>query len=113
MVEEYKKLDLQLKELKKKHEDMKKKEMDRIFNEYLKNNYYQRYKVEKNVVLSALIGEDNELNKQIKKARKYFNMVNSLSLGHKKFSKLLWKFDKSKQLKLKYLIGDTFIGGFI
>ena len=102
--------------MKKKHDDMKKMEMDRIFNEYLKNNYYQRYKVEKNVVLSALIGEDNinnELNKQIKKAKKYFNMVNSFKIGHQKLSKKNLKFDKTKQLKLKYLIGDTFMSGFI
>ena len=37
--------------------------MDRIFEEYLRNDYFQRFKVEKNVVLSALIGEDNILLK--------------------------------------------------
>ena len=47
--------------------------MNRIFEEYLKNDYFQRFKVEKNVVLSALIGEDNilpELNKQMRETKK-------------------------------------------
>ena len=48
--------------LKNFYENLKKNEMNRIFDEYLKNNYYQRFKVEKNVVLSALIGEYNILH---------------------------------------------------
>ena len=93
---------------------MKKKEMDRIFNEYLRNNYYQKYKVEKNVVLSALIGEDNikgELNKQVKRAKKYFEDAKSYSLGHKRLNKKVYRFDKDNQVRLKSIIGDTFIGG--
>ena len=102
------------KEFKIRQEKMKKKEMDRIFNEYLRNNYFQKYKVEKNVVLSALIGEDNinnELNKQIKRAKKFFNNAKSYSLGHKEINKNYFQLDKDKHKILKTIIGDTFLGG--
>ena len=114
LIEEYNNLNKQLIEMKKKQEDMKKKEMDRIFNEYLTNNYYQKYGVEKNIVLSALIGEDNinnELNKQIKRARKYFKQAHSVSFGNKHTRKKSYKFDKSKLLNLRNLIGANFLGG--
>ena len=113
LVQDYQKYSKKQKNLKKKQDEMKKNEMDRIFNEYLRNNYYQRYKVEKNVVLSALIGEDNinnELNKQIKRAKKFFDNAKSYSLGHKRVNKKIYKFDKSSQLKLKTMVGDTFLG---
>jgi hypothetical protein len=102
------------KEFKIRQEKMKKKEMDRIFNEYLTNNYYQKYGVEKNVVLSALIGEDNinnELNKQIKRAREYVKQANSISFGNRHTRKKSYKFDKSQLLKLRNLIGANFLGG--
>ena len=73
-------------EIKNFREKLKKNEMKRIFEEYLKNDYYQRFKVEKNVVLSALIGEDNilpELNKQMRLAKKYFDSLKSVVM-HKK-----------------------------
>jgi len=114
LIEEYNNLNKQLKEMKKKQEDMKKKEMDRIFNEYLTNNYYQKFGVEKNIVLSALIGEDNinnELNKQIKRARKYFKQAHSISFGNRNTRKKSYRFDKSKLLNLKNLIGANFLGG--
>ena len=114
LIEQFQKLIKKQKELKKKLEEMKKNEMDRIFNEYLRNNYYQKYKVEKNVVLSALIGEDNingELNKQVKRAKKYFEDAKSYSLGHKRLNKKVYRFDKDNQVRLKSIIGDTFIGG--
>ena len=65
-------------DIKKFQHKLRKKEMDRIFEEYLRNDYFQRFKVEKNVVLSALIGEDNilpELNKQMREARKYYDSL--------------------------------------
>ena len=73
-------------EIKNFRDKLKKNEMKRIFEEYLKNDYYQRFKVEKNVVLSALIGEDNilpELNKQMRLAKKYFDSLKSVVM-HKK-----------------------------
>jgi uncharacterized membrane-anchored protein YjiN (DUF445 family) len=114
-IEQFKKLIKKQKELRAKIEEMKKREMDRIFNEYLRNNYYQKYNVEKNVVLSALIGEDNinnELNKQIKRAKKFFDNAKSYSLGHKNLNKKYFNFDKDKETRLKSIIGDTFLGGF-
>jgi hypothetical protein len=43
--------------MKEFQKECRQKEMDRIFNEYLRNNYQSRYNVEKNVVLGALIGK--------------------------------------------------------
>ena len=63
---------------------LRQKEMDRIFHEYLKNDYQSRYNVEKNVVLGALIGEDNintELTKQLKKTRQYLDELNKIGMG--------------------------------
>ena len=50
-------------------------EIQRILDEYSKRNYYQRFMVDRNIVLSALIGEDKliELNKQLRKGKIYFN----------------------------------------
>ena len=114
LIEEFNNLNKQLKEMKKNQEDLKKKEMDRIFNEYLTNNYYQKFGVEKNIVLSALIGEgniNNELYKQIKRARKYFKQAHSVSFGNKHTRKRSYRFDKSKLLNLRNLIGANFLGG--
>ena len=36
--------------------------MKRIFEEFHRNKYLQRYKVEKDVILNALIGEENIFN---------------------------------------------------
>ena len=59
---------------KKMLNEMKNNEIQRILDEYSKRNYYQRYMVDKNVVLSALIGEEklSELNKHLKKGKFYF-----------------------------------------
>ena len=73
-------------EIKEFQDKLKKKEMNRIFEEYLKNDYFQRFKVEKNVVLSALIGEDNilpELNKQMRETKEYFDNLKSIGM-HKR-----------------------------
>ena len=50
--------------------------MSRIFNEYLKNDYYGRYGVEKNVVLYALIDWDNILPIIIKHSKQAKNILN-------------------------------------
>ena len=78
-------------DIKKFQHKLRKKEMDRIFEEYLRNDYFQRFKVEKNVVLSALIGEDNilpELNKQMREARKYYDSLKACGM-HKRDDNLL------------------------
>ena len=64
--------------------ELRQNEMDRIFNEYLRNNYQSRYNVEKNIVLSALIGEDNintELNKQLKRTKQYLDQMKKIGMG--------------------------------
>ena len=78
-------------DIKKFQHKLRKKEMDRIFEEYLRNDYFQRFKVEKNIVLSALIGEDNilpELNKQMREARKYYDSLKACGM-HKRDDNLL------------------------
>ena len=74
-IREYMKLNSEKKLMKQLLNEMKNNEIQRIFDEYTKRSYYQRYMVEKNVVLSALIGEDSlfELNKQLKNGKFYFN----------------------------------------
>ncbi len=71
-------------QMKEFQREMRQREMDRIFNEYLRNNYQNRYNVEKNVVLSALIGEDNintELNKQLKRTKQYLDQLKKIGMG--------------------------------
>jgi hypothetical protein len=77
--------------------------MDRIFNEYLRNDYKKRYNVEKNVVLSALIGEDNinaELTKQLKRAKMYMDDMNKIGMNKNKES-IFFTPQALKQLNLK------------
>jgi hypothetical protein len=96
--------------LKNYYENLKKNEMNRIFDEYLKNNYYQRFKVEKNVVLSALIGEDNilpELNKQAREAKMYFDSLMKVGMNTNKESNNYMR--SKKNLKtLSHIIGQNY-----
>ena len=92
--------------IEKQQKENKKKEMDRIFNEYLRNDYYGRYGVEKNVVLSALIGGDNVLpmiHKHIKQARKYFESLKSCSMNPKINDKTI--LDQLEDEKIKKIVG--------
>lgn len=98
--EEFIELNKEIEKLKKLKEILKEEEMKRIFEEFHYNKYLQRYKVEKDIVLSALIGEENisnetfiqnkkekELNEEIIKTRLYrknyhakdFGMINNNS----------------------------------
>ena len=48
--------------------------MSRIFEEFKKNKYYEKYNVDKNTLINALIGEDNlmtEIYNQRKKEKQY------------------------------------------
>jgi len=65
-----------MEKLKMIKEDLKNKEIDRIFTEYQKNKYYERYNVEKNEVIKALVGEENlmhEIYHQNKKDKQINN----------------------------------------
>ena len=60
-------------------EENKKNEMTRIYNKYLKKEYSQKYILEKEKVLSALIGEDNvqsEIRRQIIRTKLFFKSNN-------------------------------------
>ena len=62
----------EIKKLKKEKEEMKNKEMERIFKEFRYKKYYEKYNVDKNTILNALIGEDNlkvEIYNQNKKEK--------------------------------------------
>jgi hypothetical protein len=80
--------------LKQEKEKLRLSEMDRIFKEFQKNDYKQRFQIEKKTVISALIGEDNletELFKQAKREKEYMYKMNKIQLfqnkyqGHKSF----------------------------
>ena len=74
--------------LKQEKEKLKLSEMDRIFKEFQKNNYKQRYQVEKKTVISALIGEDNlenELFRQAKREKEYMYKMNKIQLFQNKY----------------------------
>ena len=77
-------------ELKQEKDKLKLNEMDRIFKEFQKNDYKQRYQVEKKTVISALIGEDNienELFKQSKREKEYIHKMNKIQLFQNKYKK--------------------------
>jgi hypothetical protein len=56
-------------ELKKQLEQMKRSEMDRLFKEFMKNDYERRYNTTRNIVISALIGEENMVNELSRQMR--------------------------------------------
>ena len=74
-IREYMEINKTKKKIKKLLIEMRNEEIQRILDEYSKRSYYQRFMVEKNIVLSALIGEDNlgEINKQLVNGKIYFN----------------------------------------
>ena len=74
-IREYMEINKEKKKIKKLLIEMRNDEIQRILDEYSKRSYYQRFMVEKNIVLSALIGEDNlgEINKQLINGKIYFN----------------------------------------
>ena len=59
-------------ELKSKISSLKRNEMERIFKEYLFHDYERRFNTKKQVIISALIGEENtikELGRQSRERR--------------------------------------------
>lgn len=85
-VKSYFDLNKTLNNLRKKKETMKTNEMTRIFNEFQKNNYSQRFNIDKISVINALIGEDNlngELVKQAKRMKQYIEESMKIKM-HKK-----------------------------
>jgi len=81
--------------LKKEKDELRIKEMDRIFKEFQKGNYKDRFQVDKKTVINALIGEDNlenELIRQERRERDYMHKMKKIQLyqtnyqGKKKFN---------------------------
>ena len=81
--------------LKKEKDELRIKEMDRIFKEFQKGNYKDKFQVDKKTVINALIGEDNlenELIRQERRERDYIHKMKKIQLyqtnyqGKKKFN---------------------------
>mgnify|MGYP002624708118 CR=1 FL=1 len=88
-IEQYFENNQKIKNIKKKIKELRDNEMKRIFEEYLKKGYHKKYMVEKEILLSALIGEDNvlpELNKQMKESRLYFESLKKCGLMNQSFN---------------------------
>ena len=91
-------LNKQKEELKKKKEDLKNKEMERIFIEYKRNKYYERYNVDKNEVIKALVGEENllpEIYQQNKKEKQFNDEILKTRFFKKVYNKNILLLDKS------------------
>ena len=77
-IKNYLNLNNKLNNLRKKKDNMKLEEMNRIFKEFQRNDYGERFNTDKVTVISALIGEDNiksELVKQSKREKKYIEEI--------------------------------------
>ena len=82
---------------------MKTNEMNRIFKEFQRNDYENRFNIDKITVISALIGEDNlnaELVKQTKREKKYIEEIMKGRM-HKKMKSV------DKALMEKNLLGEN------
>ena len=82
---------------------MKTNEMTRIFKEFQRNDYENRFNVDKVTVISALIGEDNlnsELVKQSKREKKYIDAIMKGRL-HMKMKSV------DKAMMEKNILGET------
>ena len=72
-----------LAKLREEKDMLKTNEMDRIFKEFQRNNYAQKYNVDKIKVISALIGEDNinnEIFRQERREKIYFDQITKSQL---------------------------------
>ena len=102
-VQNYLSLKNQLNNLRKKKEKMKTNEMTRIFKEFQRNDYENRFYTDKITVISALLGEDNlnsELVKQSKREKRYIEEIMKGRM-HKKMKSV------DKALIEKNIIGDS------
>ena len=102
-VKNYLNLNKKLNNLRKKKEDMKLEEMNRIFKEFQRNDYAEKFNIDKVTVISALIGEDNlnsEMVKQSKREKKYIEEI-MMGRMHKKIT------GKEKSHSVKNLYNST------
>jgi hypothetical protein len=70
-----KELEMEETSIREQIHSLKRKEMDRIFHEFLRGDYERRYKVKKEMMINTLIGEENtkaELERQRKEKNVLF-----------------------------------------
>ena len=104
-IQNYLSLKNKLNNLRKKKETMKTNEMTRIFKEFQRNDYENRFNIDKVTVINALIGEDNlnsELVKQSKREKKYIEEIMKGRM-HKKMKSV------DKAMMEKNLLGENTI----
>ena len=102
-------LSKEIEKLKKIKEELKNKEMCRIFEEFKKNKYYEKYNVDKNTLINALIGEDNlmtELYNQKKKEKLYNEEIQRSRLYKKEVLKKNVLFMNKNSIN-SFNIGDS------
>ena len=83
-------LSKEIEKLKKIKNDLKNKEMCRIFEEFRKHKDYEKYNVDKKTLINALIGEDNlmtEMYNQNKKEKQLNDEILKTRLFKKEFFK--------------------------
>ena len=102
-VQNYIKLNKKLNNLKKKKENMKLIEMTRIFKEFQRNDYAQKFNTDKISVISALIGEDNVNSELIRQSKREKIYIEEIMKGrmHKKIV------SKEKSLSVKNIYGAS------
>ena len=84
--EEYVSLNEEIEKLKKLKEILREKEMKRMFKEFHSNKYLERYKIDRDTILSALIGEENiskESYLQNKKEKQIIDEIRRIRLYRK------------------------------
>ena len=79
--------------------------MERIFIEYKRNKYYERYNVDKNEVIKALVGEENllpEIYQQNKKDKQFNDEILKTRFFKKVYNKNILLLDKSDSYLSSY-----------
>ena len=93
-IHDYFSLMRKLNELRAEKQLLKRNEMNRIFKEFQRNNYAQKYNVDKNTLICALVGEDNldsELFRQSKKEKQYLEEISKSQLHRQSIYGMLKK----------------------
>ena len=86
-----------LSKLREEKDKLKTNEMDRIFKEFQRNNYAQRYNIDKLRVISALIGEDNVTNELFRQERREKLYIDQISKSQLYSNRNKFKSFKEKQ----------------
>ena len=80
-MDDIKQLQIKIKEIEIEMENLKNKEIKRIFKEFIANDYQNKYHVSVDIVLAALLGEHTkniEINKFAKFKREYIEAIKNL-----------------------------------